>query len=627
MRRILTGMLVSLVLTTTSGLCLAQDCPDLVHRSPEGISYGVAADGWTAYLANGAAVTTLDLSSPASPVVVGGVDLPYSIRHLAQDGDRVYVLTRVHLHIIDVGDPSSPFEIGRTTIEGYDLDADGDLLCVQTDSGLEIFDVSSPATPTVVGTWPSGGSEDFKVVGQRVFLANIGLQILDLSDPANPTQIGQLGIPQIGRLDVAGHTAYVIDDTKGLVVVDVSDPTTPTQLGNLDTVWGSDIAVSGDLAYLTDWREGLHVVDVSDPSLPQLAGTVPRPPEEDWGHVAAIADHGLVSSGQHGLRVIDATDASVPWVAAGVDTPGYIKNATHSEGVLYVAASERGLRTVDISYPWNPEDLAFLDLGGTAEAVDVEGDLAVVVGWLFKLVDISDPGAPVVVGEIPGMTGGKAVKIIDDLAFVANGETGLQIIDISIPVAPVEVGSLDPGGPSWWTWGDLAVLNGHVFMSGFGSIEVIDVNDPTNPVSVASIPGTAYSIATFRSWLLVGSDLELRIFDIRNPSNPVELDPYPTAGWIHHVGVSGSVAYLGIQFPGEYNTYVEIVDMGDPRSPVGLGQHIAAGFPPPGFAFDHQRAYFLRTYSGFDTFALCLGPVFADGFETGDTRAWSSAAP
>jgi hypothetical protein len=33
------------------------------------------------------------------------------------------------------------------------------------------------------------------------------------------------------------------------------------------------------------------------------------------------------------------------------------------------------------------------------------------------------------------------------------------------------------------------------------------------------------------------------------------------------------------------------------------------------------------TLTGFDSFTLCQGPLFADGFESGDTTAWSGAAP
>ena len=152
------------------------------------------------------------------------------------------------------------------------------------------------------------------------------------------------------------------------------------------------------------------------------------------------------------------------------------------------------------------------------------------------------------------------------------------------------------------------------------------MEDLTNPVSVASIPGTALTIALYRSLLLVGSNYDLRIFDVRDPANPVEFDPYVTSGWIQNIGVSGSVVYLGIQIPGQYNTYIEVVDMGDPTSPTAMGQYVGAGFPAPGFTFDQRMAYSFSTYSGFDIFALCQGPIFADGFETGDTVAWSVAA-
>jgi hypothetical protein len=617
------GVTLGVLSLTTS----AQDCPEPLGRSPEGASFGIAADGSTAYLANGATVTVVDLSNPALPSVVGSVALPYSIRHLAQDGDRVYVMTRVHLHVVDVSNPEFPLEIGRLAFEGYHLDADGDLLCVQTDNGLRVFDVSTPATPTMVGTWPTGGSNDFRVVDERVYVSNIGLQILDLSDPTDPTQIGHLDLPVIGKIDVVGDTVYAIDDTQGLVVVDVGDPTAPVRLGTFSEARGGDVAVHRDLAYLTGWPDGLAIVDVGDPARPVLAGTVPRPPDEDWRSVAAVADHGLVSSLQHGLRVIDATDASAPSVEAGIPVPGFVEHAAHADSTLFIAAWERGLRAVDVSDPGNPKDLAFLALDGSAEAIDVEGDLAVVVGRIFKVVDVADPATPVVVGGIPGMTGGRAVEVVGDLAYVSNAEDGLHIVDITTPSVPSEIGSLDPGGPAWWAWNDLAVSGDTVFMSGFGSIEVIDVSDPTHPVSVADIPGTVYSVAVFRSWLLVGSPFDLRIFDVRNASNPVELDPYPTTGWIHHVGMSESVAWLGIQMPGEYNTWIEVVDVGNPFSPVFLGRHLGAGFPAPGFAFDQRMAYSFKSPSGFDTFARCQGPLFADGFESGDTTTWSSAVP
>lgn len=625
MRRSLAGVTLGFILTMTSGTVIAQDCPELVGRSPEGASFDVVTDGSTAYLANGASLTVVDLSIPTSPSIVGSVELPFYIRYLAYSDGRVFATTRAHLHVIDVRGADPPLEIGRLAFKGFQLDADGDLLCIETEDGLSIFDVSTPASPNLVSTVQPLGIWDVKVVGHYAYLSGDGLQIYDLSDPTTPKLVGQFDTLVTSSLDVVGDIAYLAD-SYGLVVVDVSDPTAPIQLGNLASVLGGDVAVHGDLAFLRAWPEAMHVIDVSDPAHPQLAGTAARPPGErwSWGRVAAIANHGLYADLEYGLRVIDATDASEPVVAAGANTPGLIKHAVHSNGVLFLAASDQGLRSVDVADPLDPKELMSLDLGGTVEAVDVEGDLAVAVGWLFKVVDVSDPSSPVVLGEIPGMTGGRSVEMVDDLAYVADYETGLHIVDISTPSVPIEIGHLNPGG---YEWRQVVVSGQHVFMPRSGGIEVISVEDPTHPVSVTSIPGSVSTVATYKSSLLVGSSPGLRIFDIQYPSYPVEITQYTTTGWVLDIGISGSVAYLGIQGPGPHIGSVEIVNIGDLDSPVTMGQYVGASAPAPGFVFDRQMAYFFKRYSGFDTFTLCLGPLFADGFETGDTSEWASAQP
>jgi len=42
------------------------------------------------------------------------------------------------------------------------------------------------------------------------------------------------------------------------------------------------------------------------------------------------------------------------------------------------------------------------------------------------------------------------------------------------------------------------------------------------------------------------------------------------------------------------------------------------------FAFSDEHVFTSRYASGVDVFTLCQGPIFADGFESGDTTAWSS---
>jgi hypothetical protein len=71
---------------------------------------------------------------------------------------------------------------------------------------------------------------------------------------------------------------------------------------------------------------------------------------------------------------------------------------------------------------------------------------------------VSNPAAPVAVGSYD--TGGDAggVQVAGNLVYVADGEAGVQVIDVSNPAAPVRVGGYDTNG-----WASaVAVMGDHV---------------------------------------------------------------------------------------------------------------------------------------------------------------------
>jgi hypothetical protein len=134
------------------------------------------------------------------------------------------------------------------------------------------------------------------------------------------------------------------------------------------------------------------------------------------------------------------------------------------------------------------------------------------------------------------------------------------------------------------------------------------------------------------SWLLVPDvDTEplIRIFDVSNPAGPVEHDPYvPVSGYAEVVEVSGSVAYLSI-YAGMHPSYtfaVEAVDFGDPTAPEFMGVSPETR-QVNRFATGPEGVIALSLETGFDAFALCQGPIFADDFESGTTSAWSGGVP
>jgi hypothetical protein len=108
------------------------------------------------------------------------------------------------------------------------------------------------------------------------------------------------------------------------------------------------------------------------------------------------------------------------------------------------------------------------------------------------------------------------VDLRGNIAYVAGGTSGLQIVDVTTPTAPVVIGSLDTPGDAR----KLLVLGKYAFLGETdGTIRVIDVSTPAAPVSAGSVftAGTLYDMSVYRDRLYAGTDLGLFIIDVSNP--------------------------------------------------------------------------------------------------------------
>lgn len=604
-----------------AGAASAGACPERVGRSPYGVTETVVAQGNLAYLGNGAALMAIDLTDATSPEIISEVDLPYAIQSLAIDGDRVYAGTSHHLHVIDVSSPSSPLELGALEFYGEKLAlaASGSLVCFSGYDSLVVLDVSDPSSPVVQATapFPSYGIE---LVGGYAYVTSGGFRVLDLTDPTNPTQVAYLEYLN-GGVEVVGRHAYVAGS--GLEIIDIADPLNPSHLSHLELVGGTqtEVAVHGKLAFLSSIPGPQHVVGISDPMAPLSLGWILTPAW--WAgstDVAAAAGRGLFATPFHGLRVVDATDPTTPVEVSFVDGPGKSIKAAFSNDVLFVAADERGLRAVDVSDSSQPVDLGFFDVDqyDSIEGVDVVGNLAVVVPR-FKVLDVSDPASPILVGELPEIHSGTDVAVVGTLAYVADETHGLRIVDVSDPTTPVEVGDLLLG-----LNGKTIELSGrYAFLRVGTSVDIVDVSEPTSPFLVARADPHGYGngFGLFETYLLVPERDRLHVFDLADPTDPLEIAVHTIPRLIQAIGISGSVAYLGTYGDGVEARF-EAWDISDPQNLVFMGAQDGAGILTD-LVFSREHVYSIRWNSGFDIFALYQGPIFADGFETGDTQMWS----
>ncbi|MCP4342407.1 MAG: hypothetical protein GY799_26900, partial [Desulfobulbaceae bacterium] len=205
-------------------------------------------------------------------------------------------------------------------------------------------------------------------------------------------------------------------------------------------------------------------------------------------------------------------------------------------------------------------------------AVTVIGDTAYVAdgpGGL-KVIDVSNPESPVKIGAVDTPGNALDVAVIGDTAYVACGGydewSGLQIINVSSPESPLIIGSVD-------TWGyanSVAVIEDMAYVADSpGGLKVIDVSNPESPVIIgdAYTPGSAYDIAVIGDTAYVADGPEgLQVIDVSNPESPVITGVADTPDYAYGVAVIGDTAYVTDESEG-----LQVIDVSNPESPVIIG--------------------------------------------------------
>ncbi|MHB1034819.1 MAG: Ig-like domain-containing protein [Pirellulales bacterium] len=159
------------------------------------------------------------------------------------------------------------------------------------------------------------------------------------------------------------------------------------------------------------------------------------------------------------------------------------------------------------------------------------------------------------------------------LAYLAAGDSGLQILDVTDPVAPVWLGGYDTSGQAY----DVAVSGTAAYVAdGTSGLVILDVTNPAAPVRLGGYktPGWSHAVAVSgaRAYVADGK-AGLVIIDVTNPAAPVPLGRYDTSGGAYDVELAGTLAYVA-----DYSAGLVIIDVSDPAAPLRLGGYDTDGY-------------------------------------------------
>ncbi|MFQ5856049.1 MAG: hypothetical protein ACE5LU_10435 [Anaerolineae bacterium] len=401
-----------------------------------GLAQGVHVAGYYAYIAaEEAGLQIVDVSDPAAPTLVSTYDTPGRASNVRVAGSYAYVAdSYAGLWIVDVSDPVAPVRVGAY------YDPSGSLNYV-----VNVQIVGRHAYG--VGGWDSS------------------FQIVDVSDPTVPVEVGRYGaLRSAVSLQVVGKYAYVADEPFGLRVINVSDPTAPAVAGSYETPgFAKDVHVAGHpssssgqvYAYIADGRSGLRIVDVSNvDDMAEVSA------EESAWYVSRVLvqDRYAYLAGGYSdtLRVVDISDPTAPVTVGVYDEQGAAHDIFVADDYAYLAHEYRGLEILDVSDHAGLMKVGQHDLPGPTWAVDVADYYAYLTNeWSgLRIFDVSNPALPIAVSAYQPDAPAKFQDVFvarapsdsgKDYAYVADSYRGLRVIDVSDPNAPVAAGFY-PGG-------------------------------------------------------------------------------------------------------------------------------------------------------------------------------------
>lgn len=384
----------------------------------------------------------IDIQSPSNLSVISELYIygNQSFDDIILVGDFPYIFTSYGARVIDVSDPASPFEKTLlSNFKGTSAAFQGNY-AYTCDGDLRIYDFADPLYPDEIGYFNTAGEVNhISAIGDKVFVADgdCGVCAIDVSDPVGPEEIGNYYHPgRFSKLELYKNYIIAGDYDEGLSIIDVSDNGNLQKISSLSINRFYDLAIKEDKAYVVGQND-FRIVDLSNPFSPySITGSSIRGREIDLNGYYALVRY-------DDLRIVEIKDENL--MNAGT-YPGYF-NCMATEGRMAYTSDDAGLNFIDISNPYSPFLIASED-SVCAGSMVVINEILYLAGQdsIFRIMDVSNPEDPVIIGhcELPSVPA--EIHIEENLAFLACGRSGLRILDISNPAQPFEAGYyLTPG--------------------------------------------------------------------------------------------------------------------------------------------------------------------------------------
>lgn len=415
-----------------------------------------------------------------------------------------------------------------------------------------------------------------------------GLQIFSLADPSNPVMISAL---------------HKSEEYPG-------SPTATTPVTDIDA---RGLGLYNNTLFLADNNYGLRVIDVTDPGNPsEIPLTNPGADYQTGYAQPNINGEYTVTGGFVGISVYPANDKVYAFVrdyyhgvaVFDVTNPGIIDEPVVKNTLSAFLFGSLSLLSDIFVTETGGQLTAFVD-GGNSDGSE----------FVLSRLDVSFDSTLTITNYgycvLPGVSRG--IHVSGSYAFVADGDSGLQIIDISaVPSNSTEVLTYPIVG-SYTTHSGFSYCafleNTTLYLaSGETGLNKLDVSDVTSPTFVERLesPLSADDICVSGDvTYMLDRKKGLRIFDTTLPGYPV------LRGFLAHPGPASDLCVSGNYACISNSTgTINIADISDPDAPFFTGSSISSP-SPEAMSISGNYLYIADAVSGLHTINITdpLNPV------------------
>jgi hypothetical protein len=390
-------------------------------------------------------------------------------------------------------------------------------------------------------------------------------------------------------------TEYLDGRTRS--VFRISDAANPVRVNPTPPLYQWEhFAGSGDYLYALEGQT-LQVIDAKDAVNPRVISTS-RFPSDIW---AAALEEGRLylarapyftngTSQGGGLDVIDISEPGQPRPVGHLDSGTYPAGLAvrgsfayllerqgfirFGPGVLQEQRFSGKLRIIDISVPSRPRQVGTFETYGIYSQVTIQGDFLLLTGEdSIAVLNVSDSANPKIVGGVSTRSDVRNVTLRGDYAYVADGVSGLDVLEITNRLNPTRVANWFLGFPA----NGVSVSGNIACVSALGGLHLFDISDPHDPrkigewltpgnVEAAIMRGNYAFMATVATERGGGG---LQVLDISNLSNLRLVASYGTS--VTSAVISDNYLYLSPEAINEstngFEGGIHVLDIANPEHP------------------------------------------------------------